>query len=148
MSLLKCAAIAESSDLERSTDSAEALSNEQAWWSDWHADATAPAGLSDAESAIYDQSLTFLKMAQVTEEGDSYGQIPASFPASAAVGEFQHQWNITWVRDQAYAIAAQLIHDQAPEGTITDRLWPNPTGQQFTIAGTPHARLARWIVCV
>ena len=45
-------------------------------------------------------------MAQVTEEGDAYGQIPASFPVTAPHEDFTHAWNITWVRDQAYAAAA------------------------------------------
>ena len=83
-----------------------AFTKELQWWSNWHLGSDTPDGLSANEEKVYKQSLTFLKMAQVAEEGPTHGQIPASFPASASVGEFSHQWNITWVRDQAYAIRA------------------------------------------
>ena len=92
-----------------------ALTKELQWWADWHMGSDIPDGLSADEEKVYKQSLTFLKMAQVVESGDSYGQIPASFPASASVGEFNHQWNITWVRDQAYAIRALTEAGHLPE---------------------------------
>lgn len=82
------------------------VGDEAAWWSAWHAEGTLPEGLSPQEEPVYQQALALLKMAQVTEESDAYGQIPASLPLAAPVGDFQHLWNITWVRDQAYAIRA------------------------------------------
>ena len=89
------------------TNTALAVTMESAWWANWlNTDSEILAELSPDEQRVYKQSLTFLKMAQVAEEGDSNGQIPASFPASAPVGDYDHQWNITWVRDQAYAIRA------------------------------------------
>ena len=84
----------------------ELVDAEQAWWDAWHAEGTVPADLTDDETDVYRQALAFLKMGQVTDEGDAYGQIPASLPLSAPVGDFQHIWNITWVRDGAYAIRA------------------------------------------
>jgi GH15 family glucan-1,4-alpha-glucosidase len=82
------------------------LSDEQAYWSDWLAQGTPPDGLTAAEEAVYRQALIALKMGQVTEDGPAGGQIMASLPAAAPVGDFQHTWNITWVRDGAYAISA------------------------------------------
>jgi GH15 family glucan-1,4-alpha-glucosidase len=97
-----------------------ALTMESAWWSNWHLGSEMPDDLSANEQKVYKQSLTFLKMAQVAEEGDAHGQIPASFPTSASVGEFTHQWNITWVRDQAYAIRAltQAGHIEEAEAAL------------------------------
>jgi GH15 family glucan-1,4-alpha-glucosidase len=97
-----------------------AFTKELQWWSNWHLDSDVPDGLSTIEQKVYKQSLTFLKMAQVAEEGDAHGQIPASFPTSASVGEFTHQWNITWVRDQAYAIRAltQAGHIEEAEAAL------------------------------
>lgn len=82
------------------------VADEAADWDAWQADNVAPADASDAELAVYRQQLAFLRMAQVTEPGDAYGQIPASLPVSAPVGDFEHIWNITWVRDGSYAAAA------------------------------------------
>jgi GH15 family glucan-1,4-alpha-glucosidase len=82
------------------------LDTERGLWELFHARAEAPAGMTADEQAVYKQALAYLKMGQVLEEGDAYGQIPASLPVSAPVGDFQHIWNITWVRDGSYAIAA------------------------------------------
>ena len=82
------------------------VNKEGGYWNTFHVTVPRPASVSDNEYAVFKQSLTFLKMAQVTEEGDAYGQIPASFPVTAPHEDFTHAWNITWVRDQAYAAAA------------------------------------------
>jgi uncharacterized protein (TIGR03382 family) len=79
-----------------------------AWWADWLAAGTPPAGLREEDRALYEQSLVFLKSAQVREEGAFNGQIPASFPVAAPVGDFHHTWNITWVRDGVYSIRALI----------------------------------------
>lgn len=81
---------------------------EQALWETVHASAPLPDGASEDELAVYRQSLAALKMAQVRESNDAYGQIPASLPAAVTApdGSFGHLWNITWVRDSAYAIVA------------------------------------------
>lgn len=52
------------------------------WWSDWLAEGTPPAGMSADETSVYEQSLVFLKSAQVSELGAT-GQIVASLPASS-----------------------------------------------------------------
>jgi GH15 family glucan-1,4-alpha-glucosidase len=93
------------------------VTDEQAWWDTFHAEGTEPAGMTEDETATYRQALAFLKMGQVREEGDAYGQIPASLPLSAPVGEFQHIWNITWVRDGSYAVAALASAGYAQEAS-------------------------------
>ena len=82
------------------------LRAELEWWGQLHARGTVPAGLSSAETAVYRQQLALLVMSQVRESNAAYGQIPASLPVAAADPEFPHTWNITWVRDSAYATVA------------------------------------------
>ncbi|MFT5681695.1 MAG: GH15 family glucan-1,4-alpha-glucosidase [Myxococcota bacterium] len=94
------------SDWRAGRDAPTLLADEQAYWSNWLAQGTPPDDLTEAEAAIYRQALIALKMGQVREDGPANGQILASLPAAAPVGEFQHTWNITWVRDGAYAIRA------------------------------------------
>lgn len=80
------------------------VQDERDAWSDWHALDNVPPGLTADERAVFDQSLAFLRMAQVREEGAAEGQIPASLSIGADAGGFGHIWNIAWVRDGAYAI--------------------------------------------
>ncbi len=82
----------------------EILNDEFAAWEAWLAQGTPPEGLSDDERTVYEHQLVTLKMGQVVEEGDAYGQLPASLPLAAGEGGFAHTWNIAWVRDGAYAI--------------------------------------------
>lgn len=63
-----------------------------------------PKHLNAAERNLFEQSVTFLKMAQVGEQEiypKSRGQIVASLPPGI--------WNICWVRDGSYSIRA-LTH--------------------------------------
>jgi len=85
-------------------DAETLLQAERQAWAAWLAQGSVPDGLSEDERAVYDQQLVFLKMGQVVEEGDAYGQLPASLPLAAGEGGFAHTWNIAWVRDGAYAI--------------------------------------------
>ncbi len=80
--------------------------DELADWVEWQGRVDPPEGLSDDELGVYQQQLAYLRMAQVQEPGDAFGQIPASFPVAATDPEFEHIWNITWVRDGSYAAAA------------------------------------------
>lgn len=66
----------------------------------WEAWRTAPpAALSPAELQVYRQSEAILRQGQIWEGTDlSRGQIVASLPPG--------NWNITWMRDMAYAISA------------------------------------------
>ena len=89
--------------------SAEALADDEvAWWADWQAAGVEPEELHDDEEDVYRQALAFLKMSQVREEGDPYGQLVASLPVASGGSAFQHTWNIAWVRDGAYAIRALI----------------------------------------
>lgn len=112
------------------------LSDELAWWADFHARGQEPA-MADDETAVYRQALAFLKMAQVREEGAPYGQIPASLPLSAPVGDFQHIWNITWVRDGSYAAAALARAGYTDEAADALRfmIQPGTTGDYRAYVG-------------
>jgi len=78
-------------------DAAAILAAEKADWVAFHAEETPPPGLSEDETAVYRQSTAVLRMGQVRETGPGRGQILASLPPG--------QWNISWPRDAAYAIA-------------------------------------------
>ena len=82
------------------------VTREGAYWNTFHSTVSRPPSISETEFAVFKQNLVFLKMAQVTESGPGFGQIPASLPVGAEHGEIAHIWNITWVRDQAYAAVA------------------------------------------
>ncbi len=69
------------------------LADEIAGWQAWTT--PPPSGASAAEAAIDLQAQVVLRMGQVQETGSGKGQILAS----VAPG----QWNISWVRDMAYA---------------------------------------------
>ncbi|HEY8087543.1 MAG TPA: hypothetical protein VIF09_06860, partial [Polyangiaceae bacterium] len=70
------------------------LGDEVAAWQSWtHA---APTGATSLESSVAAESQVMLRMGQVSEAGGGSGQILAS----VAPG----QWNISWVRDMAYAV--------------------------------------------
>ncbi len=75
---------------------AQIFSDEQSGWSSW---ITAPPASANAFEATLDkQAQAEIRMAQVSEPGASDGQIMASIAPG--------QWNITWVRDMAYATVA------------------------------------------
>ena len=69
------------------------LADEISGWQAWTT--PPPSGASPAEAAIDLQAQVVLRMGQVQETGPGQGQILAS----VAPG----QWNISWVRDMAYA---------------------------------------------
>ena len=69
------------------------VDDEVAAWASWRT--AAPSGLSATEASLFAQSQAFLRMGQVTEPGKSDGQILASIAPG--------KWNISWVRDMAYA---------------------------------------------
>jgi GH15 family glucan-1,4-alpha-glucosidase len=83
---------------------AELVAAERAQWDAWLARARMPAGLSADERRLYRQQLSVLRMAQSREPNDEatgyrpYGQIVASVRPG--------RWDISWVRDACYAIAA------------------------------------------
>ena len=77
----------------------QVLQAERGAWTTWHAAGVAPAG-SALEQGLLKQSLAVLRMGQVAEAGRGNGQILASLPTG--------MWNIAWVRDMAYAVAALI----------------------------------------
>ncbi|HEX3345414.1 MAG TPA: glycoside hydrolase family 15 protein, partial [Polyangiaceae bacterium] len=70
------------------------LAGEVSAWQAWTK--AAPAGASTTEAAIALQAQTVLRMGQVAETGGGSGQILASVAPGT--------WNISWVRDMAYAV--------------------------------------------
>jgi hypothetical protein len=66
---------------------------EEALWARWQAGLTLPE-----ETPLTRQQAAFLRMGQVRGEGGGQGQILASLPPGI--------WNISWVRDMAYSVAA------------------------------------------
>ncbi|MCA9628574.1 MAG: hypothetical protein KC766_12940, partial [Myxococcales bacterium] len=73
------------------------LNDERAAWQAWHAAGSYPS-LQGAEKDLFEQSMAILRMGQVQEAGRGKGQILASLPTG--------MWNISWVRDMAYAVVA------------------------------------------
>ncbi|MEI8254702.1 MAG: alpha-amylase family glycosyl hydrolase [Deltaproteobacteria bacterium] len=77
-------------------DAATVLRDEITAWDAWRT--PPPAGLSAAETRVWRQSETVLRMAQVREPAPARGQILAALPPGI--------WWISWVRDMSYAIVA------------------------------------------
>jgi GH15 family glucan-1,4-alpha-glucosidase len=120
----------------------ELLEAELAWWADWQGQGSEPAGLSEDERRVYQQALAFMKMGQVREQGDAYGQILASLPLSAPVGSFQHTWNISWVRDGAYAIRSLVAagHYAEARDFLAFQIQDDKTGEWVSyVGGMEHA---------
>jgi len=110
-------------------------------WDAIHAASAAPPDMSADEQAVYRQALAFLIMGQVQEPGEAFGQLPASLPLSAPVGDFQHVWNITWVRDASYGAAA-LARAGFPQRALDALAFmaqPGKTGEWQAYVGGPHA---------
>lgn len=83
----------------------QVLDAEKAAWSSWHT--PPPTGLGSFEAPLYRQQMAILRMGQVREPGKGDGQILASLPPG--------NWNISWVRDMAYATAALAKSGHASE---------------------------------
>jgi GH15 family glucan-1,4-alpha-glucosidase len=80
---------------------ATVLAAEQAAWASWVK--PAPTGASVTEAALDQQSQVILRMGQVAETGQGDGQILASLYDEAPPALSFGNWNISWVRDMAYA---------------------------------------------
>jgi glycosidase len=72
------------------------LNDELAAWESWRT--PPPAALSDAETRVWRQSETVLRIGQVREPAPARGQILAALPPGI--------WWIAWVRDMSYATVA------------------------------------------
>lgn len=80
----------------------EILHDESDAWATWIGEL--PSSVPVEDRGIYRQSLVVLRTAQVRESGSAFGQILASLPPG--LDRPESTWNITWVRDMAYATAA------------------------------------------
>ncbi|MCS7299739.1 MAG: glycoside hydrolase family 15 protein [Spirochaetia bacterium] len=83
------------------------LEEELKFWNNWHSKTIIPKNLSKEQTDLYKQSLAFIKMGQVREEGKGFGQILASLTTGT--------WNIAWVRDGVYSIVALIRAGQLEE---------------------------------
>ncbi|MGO9712732.1 MAG: glycoside hydrolase family 15 protein [Polyangiaceae bacterium] len=80
---------------------AAVLAAEQSAWAAW---VTAPpSGASATEAALEQQSQVILRMGQVVETGQGDGQVLASLTDTPPPALTFGNWNISWVRDMAYA---------------------------------------------
>lgn len=116
---------------------AQWVADELSAWEGLLAPAVIPPGMDEEETAVYRQSLVFLRSAQVREVGDAFGQIAASLPVAAPVGGQDHIWNITWVRDASYAAAALAgagYTDQAAD-LLRFLIQPGKTGDYRAYVG-------------
>ncbi len=96
-------------------DGAAVLAAERAGWDTFFARAAVPPGASADELAVYRQQLAVLRMAQVVEPGPGHGQLVASLPPG--------KWNISWVRDQAYALLGLIAAGLADEARAALSFW-------------------------
>ncbi len=111
------------------------LAAEKSAWDAWHT--TPPSGLSDAQRDLWLQSAAILRMGQVREAGPGFGQILASLPPG--LGFVDAQWNISWVRDMAYAVAglARSGHLAEARAAIEFQL-KAPRGRHESEVGMPY----------
>jgi GH15 family glucan-1,4-alpha-glucosidase len=98
-------------------------------WKKWHDDAGTPEELR-VHAAL-------LRQAQVREKGPAFGQVLASLPPG--LGNVDATWNITWVRDMAYAVAG-LAHaghlDEARDALLFQLRAPR--GRREDYVGRPY----------
>jgi len=111
------------------------LDAERAAWDAWHT--TPPDGLSDSQRDLWLQSAAILRMGQVREAGPGFGQILASLPPG--LGFVDAQWNISWVRDMAYAVAglARSGHLDEARAALEFQLMA-PRGRHTAEVGMPY----------
>jgi hypothetical protein len=105
------------------------LADEVTGWNTWVT--PAPSGASAAEGALAQQSQVILRMGQVQETGSGQGQILAS----VAPG----QWNISWVRDMAYATVALIKSGHLAEAKAAITFQMNAqSGTYASYVGAPY----------
>lgn len=105
------------------------LAAETAAWNAWLT--APPKGASAMEAALSKASQVVLRGAQVTETGNANGQIMASLPPG--------KWNITWVRDMAYATVGLVRsgHFAEAKGALRFQLNATANGYQAQV-GKPY----------
>jgi hypothetical protein len=118
----------------------------RAWWAsrtpdalvaqelaDWESYRVAPpAGLSAAETRVFRQAETVLRVAQSREPAPSAGQLVAALPPG--------QWWISWVRDMSYATAALARMGHAAEANAAVDFFKHAkVGGYETEVGVPYS---------
>jgi len=78
----------------------EVLNDEINYWTNWHSIETLAENLTAREQRLAIQSSAFIKMGQIREDIDGYGQILASLPPGI--------WNVSWIRDMSYAVVGMI----------------------------------------
>lgn len=113
----------------------QVLDAERAAWSAWHT--TPPVGLDVEQTKLWRQSAAFLRMGQVREPGGGFGQILASLPPGD--GDVNAQWNISWVRDMAYAVVglARAGHLEEAWSALAFQLQAGP-GKHTAVVGDDY----------
>ncbi len=105
------------------------LAAETAAWSGWLT--AAPKGATPMEAALSKASQVVLRGAQITEGGNANGQIMASLPPG--------KWNITWVRDMAYATVGLVRSGHFPEAKAALRFQLSATTNNYQAqVGKPY----------
>ncbi len=99
------------------------LQREKQFWTEYHANEQWPTNVTNRERSLLTQSTTIIKMAQVREPGRGYGQILASLPPG--------QWNISWVRDMAYAVQGLLASGHLQEARDALQFQLHATSGQY-----------------
>jgi MYXO-CTERM domain-containing protein len=112
-----------------------ALAAEQAAWAAWVT--PAPSGAAAAEAALHQQSQVILKMGQVAESGQGDGQILASLTDTPPPALSFGNWNISWVRDMAYATVGLVKSGHYPEAkaALTYELQANVGAYESYLTG-------------
>ncbi len=115
---------------------AAVLHDEIAAWDAWRT--PPPAGLSNAETRVWRQSETVLRMAQVREPAPARGQILASLPPGI--------WWISWVRDMSYAMVALARSGHTAEANAAVDFFAHaPVGMYRTEVGHDyHVSVVRY----
>ena len=87
-------------DLIDSKNFEDVLNDEINYWSNWHSVENLPENLTPREEKLAIQSSAFIKMGQIREDINGYGQVLASLPPGI--------WNVSWIRDMSYAVVGMV----------------------------------------
>lgn len=118
------------------------VQGEMADWDAWHT--MPPAALTAGQVKTWRQQAAFLRMSQVKDAGKGFGQILASLPPG--LGNPNSQWNITWVRDMAYAVAglARSGHLAEAKDAILFQLGAGPGRHTLEVGGPYRLSVTRY----
>ena len=105
------------------------LADEVSGWQAWIT--PAPSGANALQAALDQQAQVDIRMGQVTESGGGQGQILASVAPGS--------WNISWVRDMAYAVVGLVrSHHYAEAKAAIDFQMQASVGAYQQYVGSPY----------